>query len=269
MSDCISGPFCALWICPFLAMSDNGSTITRRIGLVNKHSCPRRLAGLFLLGAPLSRGTFRRFEVADGHAGRTLELHRTAELGDITVPLRDFWDHLLEAFMGYFSWRTADTKRSIRLGSQVFLLQPGGEPSIAEACYGGYGRFGDVDACFWLALKNLPANQSSSMSDDDLRDVGLSMLHGEVFRDTRTGELWSIFKDRRLLVGGRFFAGTFSDSCEEWRCSPAAAIEAGILERVPVSSIFEIRFPLKFSFSPDQIYERLPASKICDKQGFF
>ncbi len=61
--------------------------------------------------------------------------------------------------MGFFSWKTADTKQSIwnvytKKHRPVYLLLPEGRPSISERAYEGYGEFGGVDAYELLAREN-------------------------------------------------------------------------------------------------------------------
>jgi len=70
--------------------------------------------------------------------------------------------------MGFFSWKTTDTKESIGNASSVndhskkhgnvYLLQPNAS-AICEVSYDGYGVFGGVDAYLWLASKNLTEPQ--------------------------------------------------------------------------------------------------------------
>ena len=120
--------------------------------------------------------------------------------------------------MGFFSWKTADTKESIlnvHTGEHrtVYLLQPDGKPPIEETAYDGYGIFGGVDAYVWLADNNL--NTASIRvwdGDDAVRGYGVSM-----------------------------------------GCSPNVIL----------------KYPLKFSFNKNAVYEELDASENCPNQGFF
>lgn len=170
--------------------------------------------------------------------------------------------------MGCFSWKTADTNRSIRHGQRAFLLQPDGKPPIADDCYSGHGDFGDVDAYAWLAQSNLPAEMLEGLDEDSVRCLGIALEVGEAFRDTRTGEIWSIYDDHRVLVGGSFFGGRYDEIGDAWGMTPNAAIEAGILVAVPVSTLRPVKYPLKFSFRADAVYENLPASADCPDQGY-
>jgi len=76
--------------------------------------------------------------------------------------------------MGFFSWRTADTHKSIMntyaetphtSTGPIYLLRPG-EPPIKEAGYSGNGDFGNVDAYSWLAIKNLESEINSRFAEE-------------------------------------------------------------------------------------------------------
>lgn len=82
--------------------------------------------------------------------------------------------------MGFFSWKTADTKKPINNvhGRKphtriVYLLQPDKQPPIQETAYDGYGMFGGIDAYAWLARMNLNIDGS----DDDIRGDGISLQY--------------------------------------------------------------------------------------------
>ena len=95
--------------------------------------------------------------------------------------------------MGFFSWKTADTKESIRniyTGQHrtVYLLQPNGKPPIEEPAYDGYGRFGGIDAYAWLAAQNLDVD--SDDTDDELRGLGIDLA-------------FATAKERRQMLNGR------------------------------------------------------------------
>ena len=172
--------------------------------------------------------------------------------------------------MGYFSWKTAgDQGKSIRVGSRAFLLQPDGRPAIEEPSYDGYGEFGGVDAYVWLARENLPKEILAGADHEDLRDFGIALDGGSVYRDTVSGEIWCVYHDRRALVGGRYFSGRYSDVSDAWGMSPNDALEAGRLVEIPISDLVPVHRPLKFAFSADAVYEDLPASLNCDRQGWF
>ncbi|WP_041914351.1 hypothetical protein [Selenomonas ruminantium] len=80
--------------------------------------------------------------------------------------------------MGFFSWTTSDTERSIsnmystKGALPVYLLCPDGT-KIHEQCYEGYGVFGGSDAYALLARWNAP-NECNGDDDHD-RLVGINL----------------------------------------------------------------------------------------------
>ena len=117
--------------------------------------------------------------------------------------------------MGFFSWKTCDTKRPINNiysdkphKRPVYLLQPNSEPPIEESAYEGYGEFGGIDAYAWLARMNL----GSDGEDDKIRGLGIDLFFNE--------------KEK-------------------------------------------VKYPLKFSFNKDAVYENWPASEDDENQGYF
>lgn len=87
--------------------------------------------------------------------------------------------------MGFFSWRTSDTKESIantysdheNAGRTVYLLQPDGKPPLVERGYEGYGVIG-VDVYAWIGKMNGGPNVCDLDIHDDrdvLRRIGLEL----------------------------------------------------------------------------------------------
>lgn len=77
--------------------------------------------------------------------------------------------------MGFFSWKTADTKQTIwnvytQKHKPVYLLFPEGRPSIKEPAYEGYGDFGGKDAYQILAEEN---------GLEPVREAGIKLAHDE------------------------------------------------------------------------------------------
>lgn len=78
--------------------------------------------------------------------------------------------------MGFFSWKTADTLRSISNSSSVrgalpvYLITPDNE-KIYEPEYEGYGIFGGYDAYQLLAQWNVPEQCNGDIDHD--RIVGI------------------------------------------------------------------------------------------------
>lgn len=184
--------------------------------------------------------------------------------------------------MGFFSWKTADTKRSIPnssskrfTGKSVYLLQPGGKPPIEEACYEGYGCFGGVDAYVWLAENNLPTHVTSEMGHAALREAGIAIDgSGIVFRDTSTGKFYTIFHSAPFLskmgVDVTHLGVLWNTKVEAFGgLSPNEAREQGRLQDMAMSALITIQFPLKFSFNKNARYESLRPSETCEFQGYF
>lgn len=76
--------------------------------------------------------------------------------------------------MGFFSWNTVDTNRSIanvnsgRKTFTVFVLQPNGLPTIKEEAYDGYGVFGGYDVYALFAKWNVPDKCNGDVEHDRL-----------------------------------------------------------------------------------------------------
>ena len=89
--------------------------------------------------------------------------------------------------MGYFSWKTADTNRSIsnrdsiRGAFTVYLLCPNGE-TIREDDYDGYGRFGGHDVYALLAKWNAPETITGNVEVDRLTGINMTYLGNEKLR---------------------------------------------------------------------------------------
>jgi len=178
--------------------------------------------------------------------------------------------------MGFFSWKTADTKRSIynkytKSCKPVYLLQPNGKPPIFEPEYEGYGQFGGIQAYYWLGLHNLPEELIGKLSNEEIGAFGIDLECGCLCKDTTTGELWKIFhRSMPLDVDCKFFPGTYLTPIPEYDGKSANELmEEKRFERVPFSNLFKVRYPLKFSFNANAIYEDLPASENCPHQGYF
>lgn len=178
--------------------------------------------------------------------------------------------------MGFFSWKTSDTQEAIRHIHSgdcctVYLLQPNGKP-IKEAMYEGYGEFGGVDAYTWLAKMNLSQESLARFDDDELRTAGISLAHGHLLR-THDGKLYSIFHgDTKIFealgLNVEIFSGKWSDPIPELGASANDLVEKGQAMTVRFGELYQIRYPLKFSFSDDADYEALPAAEIDPDQGF-
>jgi hypothetical protein len=84
--------------------------------------------------------------------------------------------------MGFFSWKTADTHKSISNSFSskptftVWLLQPNGKP-IREENYDGYGVFGGHDVYALLAHWNAPELCTGNVEVDRL--LGINIQYSE------------------------------------------------------------------------------------------
>ena len=197
--------------------------------------------------------------------------------------------------MGVFSWVTADTKKSVRLNDKkpVYLLQPGGRAPIEETNYDGYGMFGGVDAHEWLFNENAelfgitpvdleglsqrraeyqyvedtePLTDKEEAMLEQFRERGISLDIGDAFRDTTTGEMWSVLTDDRVLVGGKFFPDRFDVEIPEFGACMNDLVKSGRFETVRIRDLVDHK-PLKFSHNKAAVYEELPASTQCPRQG--
>ena len=89
-----------------------------------------------------------------------------------------------EVKMGFFSWRTSDTQRSISNNQSskgtfpVYLVTPDNN-KILETDYKGYGIFGGQDAYALLARWNVP--EKCTGNDEEDRMIGIRI--GCVFED--------------------------------------------------------------------------------------
>lgn len=84
--------------------------------------------------------------------------------------------------MGFFSWKTSDTKKSIsniyssRGAKPVFVLCPDGS-KIYEDKYEGYGRFGGQDIYALVARWNNPELCNGDDAHD--RNIGIDIASNE------------------------------------------------------------------------------------------
>jgi hypothetical protein len=185
---------------------------------------------------------------------------------------------IMENVMGFFSWTTSDSRKSIRnvrsIGCKtVYLLQPNGAPPIEEPAYNGYGVFGGVDAHVWLARMNLPKESLAGLTDSQLRSAGIDMDCGNLLRIKKDGKLYGVFHGasniyKAMGIDVECFKGRWSDPIPAFGMSPNQMIDAGLAEAINVLSVYAIRYPLKFSFDRNAKYEDLPAAGTDPNQGF-
>lgn len=142
--------------------------------------------------------------------------------------------------MGMFSWLTADTEESvlhIASGAQdrpVYFLLPNGQEPICEPDYSGQGEFFCIDAYEWLARTNLPALGITSDRFQDLPSETLRMIGIDL--ESATNQFYGVLH------------------------------KYGFTDVIPYDET--LPFPIKLSYSPNAVYEDLPASKPCPNQGY-
>jgi hypothetical protein len=81
--------------------------------------------------------------------------------------------------MGFFSWKTSDTQKTIwnkysGKCKPVYLLMPDGN-HIYEPAYEGYGVFGGIDVFVLLAEKN-----GLTGDFETLRSAGIKLMHENI-----------------------------------------------------------------------------------------
>jgi hypothetical protein len=180
--------------------------------------------------------------------------------------------------MGFFSWKTADTKESIANDKSghpngrrpVYLLRPDGKGSVGGKPYGGYGFFDRVNAYKWLARNNTRFNSEHVGILLDCGDVAKGH-DGKYYMFGHDAEELALLKDHigedaevvhyssgldAITVNGE--TKTYND----W-------LAGGEFTRIYYSELVNIRYPLKFSYDPNAVYEDHPASENCPAQGFF
>lgn len=175
--------------------------------------------------------------------------------------------------MGYFSWLTSDTEESIMNNRTnkcrtVYMLQPDGKPPIVETDYEGYGDFGGVDAYIWVGQHNLPPERLQGLANEQIRNAGLAYLLGHYYRDTTTGQKFAIFHHGPNIIDPniRHHAIRYDQPVPGYDGRTIAELkDAGLVE----VRTFDVKYPLKFSFNPNAVYEDLPPAKDCPRQGYF
>lgn len=181
--------------------------------------------------------------------------------------------------MGFFSKLTADTNETIpsihvAQSKPAYLLQPNGQKPIEECFYEGYGEFGGIDWFVWLAKVNAETLKLDldSLSEDELRNIGIGIDSGRVLKDVDTGEFWLIFHPFEQAVGDvkvNYFKGTYAEVIPELGDSANNLTKSGRLVEVPIYELNPSLHSIKISHNPDAVYEDLPASPDCPYQGFF
>lgn len=181
--------------------------------------------------------------------------------------------------MGYFSWKTCDTKESIanihadhpNAGRTVYMLQPNGMEPIEQNGYGGYGVFGKRDAFVWLAKMNISEEIISEIEDDieGIRNLGINIDCCEIYYDKSKRKYYCYTNNplhpKITPVQSPNFIND-DGGMNLWKLwKEGKLVRKTIFEAFPK----DFKYPLKFSFNKDARYEDYPASKSCRQQGFF
>ena len=93
--------------------------------------------------------------------------------------------------MGFTSWKTSDTVRSIpnmasdRPPIPVWMLLPSGKRAVHEPSYGGYGEFGGLDFFEETAIATLGRKATAGVDSGEVRCWGISLAY---LGDRRTRE---------------------------------------------------------------------------------
>ena len=167
--------------------------------------------------------------------------------------------------MGFFSYNTADTNESIpsvyagsdvpNAGRTVYLLQPNGQAPIKEEAYEGYGRFGGVGIHEWLEKMNGAGtgafyffNEKDNVFYCCKMHLSASVLRNAI--DVGDAQVIEFDDYSSVLDNGKTPNDCIRD--DEW-----------------VEREITAKYPLKFSFNPQAVYEDLSASSPCQYQGYF
>lgn len=175
--------------------------------------------------------------------------------------------------MGFFSWMTSDTNRSIMslpsgYGVEtVYMLSPGGAAPIKEEAYAGFGVFGGVDAYVHLARMNIAPERLEGKDDDYVRLAGCA-LEGGYYELVSDGSKHQIFHPGAELIDPdvKLHPVTYDKPIEAFGGRSANEM---ITDKLLVQREFRIDHPLKFAHDPAAVYEDLAASEDCPCQGFF
>lgn len=155
--------------------------------------------------------------------------------------------------MGLFTFMTAETKRPIPVvgsGAEpfvVYLLRPGEDP-VRQSIYRGDGKFGGIDAYQWCGEANAPhlGMDPGSMTSERLRQLGVFLTSGEVFRDIE-GQLWVVGHDYEFLANNsvKRAPGNFGTPVEPGGLTPNELIANGDWHEVSPDELGWLRYPIK------------------------
>jgi hypothetical protein len=194
--------------------------------------------------------------------------------------------------MGFFSFKTADTKESIpadaaghpRSGKVVYLLQPNGEKPICCDGYDGFGVFGGQNIFSWLSQHNLGIDNfdignliSCDSSGRLLNDkVYVCAMHfnknaQNIINKKRVDD----GLEKLTFVSVSDYAADFTVQVDvdgdmvNRTMSLNLMGELNLGDKITISEMVNIKCPIKLSYNESAVYEELDKSEDCEYQGYF
>jgi hypothetical protein len=151
----------------------------------------------------------------------------------------------------------------------VYLLQPNELPPILEPAYQGYGNFGGTNVFAWLATHNLSPDKLEGLSKDMVQNYGILLDTGTYCVDQETGRSWACELHVKPLQLGLSTFPHYGAVVIDNK-TPNELIESGRWVKKPMTELIgAIKYPLKFSFDQNAVYEDWSASENCPRQGYF
>jgi hypothetical protein len=176
--------------------------------------------------------------------------------------------------MGFFSWKTSDTKKSIAnqySGRKTFTVHMITENGLVytESDYEGYGKFGGKDIYTLIAeMNNLKYDKGD---EDGARLVAIDLL----FRTQITNG------ERTYTAGGKDFFSWETPMKEEGGKTPNQLVTEGWIQVYPngygdweKAAKNGIKIPKLVQKLPKkenwkEAWDKLPYPESCDSQGYF
>lgn len=169
--------------------------------------------------------------------------------------------------MGFFSWKTSDTNRSIancyskRRTFTVFVLCPDGT-AIREDKYEGYGDFGGYDI-FELVAEWNKDNLTIDYLDKPKRNNWDKSEEGELWYQSALNRYHrdcNMLDDYKSGKDDVYMLGQYG---EDWK--RIIGINIACYDRQNEA----LKYPIKFVQNPNLNYDDVKPSKSCPNQGYF
>jgi len=165
--------------------------------------------------------------------------------------------------MGFFSWKTQDTNKSIasrhssRKTTPVYLLDNKGNHWL-ETNYEGYGEFGGKD--FYELLAEMNGKTKDDLSEgQELRNLGIRLHYGiSAIQNSKTGKIYK---------GGGIDFFHWGDDILEDGMSGSQLIDSGEWSRITIKEK-NINYPNLVKKLDGWKYINV-APKDCEHQGYF